>query len=164
MYKINEIRELIRMIERSSISEVVIKTGKNQELIIKKQPHSSSLPPLSLPQQEMLTEQTYKKATKTQAEAEAAPSLEEKQSTEEKTVHHIVSPMVGTFYVSPTPDSSPYVKKGDVITADTIVCIVEAMKLFNEIEAEVEGEVVDIFVENGEFVEYGQPLFAIKRK
>lgn len=70
--------------------------------------------------------------------------------------------MVGTFYASPSPDAEAYVKKGDKVKEDSVVCIVEAMKLFNEIEAEVNGEIVEILVENGQLVEYGQPLFLVK--
>jgi acetyl-CoA carboxylase biotin carboxyl carrier protein len=76
--------------------------------------------------------------------------------------HTIESPMVGTFYRAPSPEADPYVQTGDKLTESTVVCIVEAMKLMNEIEAEVRGEVVEILVENGELVEYGQPLFLIK--
>lgn len=78
-------------------------------------------------------------------------------------LHTIVSPIVGTFYRSPSPDKESYVKEGSNVSADTIVCIVEAMKLMNEIEAEVSGEVIKIYVENGQPVEYGQPLFGIKK-
>jgi acetyl-CoA carboxylase biotin carboxyl carrier protein len=78
-------------------------------------------------------------------------------------LHVITSPIVGTFYRSPAPDKEPYVKEGSSVSVDTIVCIVEAMKLMNEIEAEVAGEVVKIYVESGQPVEYGQPLFGIKK-
>jgi acetyl-CoA carboxylase biotin carboxyl carrier protein len=70
--------------------------------------------------------------------------------------------MVGTFYRAPAPDAPPYVERGSKVTPKTVVCIVEAMKLMNEIEAEVSGEVIDILAENGQLVEYGQPLFKIK--
>jgi acetyl-CoA carboxylase biotin carboxyl carrier protein len=70
--------------------------------------------------------------------------------------------MVGTFYRAPAPDADPYVKEGDTIQKDTVVCIVEAMKLMNEIEAEVNGTIVKVLVENGQLVEYGQPLFLVK--
>lgn len=70
--------------------------------------------------------------------------------------------MVGTFYEAPNPESDPYVKEGDKVSPDTVVCIVEAMKLMNELEAEVSGEIVEVLVENGELVEYGQPLFLVK--
>lgn len=74
----------------------------------------------------------------------------------------IKSPMVGTFYLTPAPDSEPFVKTGDKVTEDSVVCIIEAMKVMNEIKAETRGEIVKILVENGEMVEYGQPLFAVK--
>ncbi len=75
----------------------------------------------------------------------------------------ITSPIVGTFYRSPSPDKPPYVKEGDKVSESTTVCIVEAMKLMNEIQAETSGEVVKIYVENGQPVEYGQPLFGIRK-
>ncbi len=75
----------------------------------------------------------------------------------------ITSPIVGTFYRSPGPDKESYVSEGSNVSPDTTVCIVEAMKLMNEIQAEVSGEVVKIYVENGQPVEYGQPLFGIRK-
>ena len=75
----------------------------------------------------------------------------------------ITSPIVGTFYRSPGPDKDSFVSEGSVVSVNTTVCIVEAMKLMNEIQAEVSGEVVKIYVENGQPVEYGQPLFGIKK-
>ncbi|HKX84062.1 MAG TPA: acetyl-CoA carboxylase biotin carboxyl carrier protein [Pyrinomonadaceae bacterium] len=74
----------------------------------------------------------------------------------------ITSPIVGTFYSSPGPDKEPYVKIGSKVSPESVVCIVEAMKLMNEIQAEASGEVVKVYVENGQPVEYGQPLFGIK--
>ena len=70
--------------------------------------------------------------------------------------------MVGTFYASPSPDQAAYVQEGDKVGENSVVCIVEAMKLFNEIEAEVKGEIVEVLVDNGQLVEYGQPLFLVK--
>jgi len=92
------------------------------------------------------------------AEAETAPAA----ATEED-LYTIPSPIVGTFYSSPSPDKDPYVSEGSKVKPDTVVCIVEAMKLMNEIQAEVTGEVVKIYVENGQPVEYGQPLFGIRK-
>jgi acetyl-CoA carboxylase biotin carboxyl carrier protein len=74
----------------------------------------------------------------------------------------IKSPMVGTFYRSSSPESPAYVEEGDQVGVDTAVCIVEAMKVFNEIKAEVEGTIVSILVDNGQTVEYGQPMFLVK--
>jgi acetyl-CoA carboxylase biotin carboxyl carrier protein len=90
------------------------------------------------------------------AEAEAAASVDEG-------LHIIPSPIVGTFYRSPSPTSEPFVRIGSHVEVDSIVCIIEAMKLMNEIQAETSGEVVKIYVENGQPVEYGQPLFGIKQ-
>jgi acetyl-CoA carboxylase biotin carboxyl carrier protein len=93
-------------------------------------------------------------------EAESAPVKEK----EEENIVFIRSPMVGTFYAAPDPDSPPYVKVGDVVGPDTVVGIVEAMKVFNEIPAEVSGTIVAVLVENGEPVEYGQPMFKVDTK
>jgi acetyl-CoA carboxylase biotin carboxyl carrier protein len=89
-------------------------------------------------------------------------TTEATQSVEED-LHKITSPIVGTFYRSPSPDKEPYVKEGSQVSPETTVCIVEAMKLMNEIQAETSGEVVKIYVENGQPVEYGQPLFGIRK-
>jgi acetyl-CoA carboxylase biotin carboxyl carrier protein len=82
---------------------------------------------------------------------------------EDAGLHKITSPIVGTFYRSPGPDKESYVSEGSKVSPETTVCIVEAMKLMNEIQAEVSGEVVKIYVENGQPVEFGQPLFGIKK-
>jgi len=113
--------------------------------------------------------QSYAPATVTAPIQTAQPNTESQSETistetaADENLHVIPSPIVGTFYRSPAPDKEPYVKEGSNVSPDTIVCIIEAMKLMNEIEAEVSGEVVKIYVENGQSVEYGQPLFAIKK-
>ena len=83
-------------------------------------------------------------------------------ASEDQDLHIIPSPIVGTFYRSPSPNADPFVKIGTNVEHDTVVCIIEAMKLMNEIQAEASGEVIKIYVENGQPVEYGQPLFGIK--
>jgi acetyl-CoA carboxylase biotin carboxyl carrier protein len=90
-------------------------------------------------------------------EADAPPSAE---STED--LHIIKSPIVGTFYGSPSPNAPPFVKVGDVVNVGQVLCIIEAMKLMNEIESEVDGEVARIYVESGQPVEYGELLFAVR--
>jgi acetyl-CoA carboxylase biotin carboxyl carrier protein len=93
----------------------------------------------------------------------AAPAPSKPKDEEEEGVVAIVAPMVGTFYRAPSPDSSPYVEIGDKVEAGKTVCIIEAMKLFNEIEAEIRGEVVKIVAQDGQPVEYGQKLFLIRK-
>lgn len=85
------------------------------------------------------------------------------EELEEEGLVAITSPMVGTFYRAPSPEAPPFVEVGDEVEPGKVVCIIEAMKLFNEIEAEVKGKVVKILVENGKPVEYGQKLFLIKK-
>ncbi len=92
------------------------------------------------------------------AESASAPPVDEDAG-----LHKITSPIVGTFYRSPAPDKPSYVSEGSTVSPETVVCIVEAMKLMNEIQAEASGEIVKIYVENGSPVEYGQPLFGIKK-
>ncbi|MHC4831759.1 MAG: acetyl-CoA carboxylase biotin carboxyl carrier protein [Planctomycetota bacterium] len=91
-----------------------------------------------------------------QSEAASAPGLPE------GTVD-VESPMVGTFYRAPSPEASAFVNVGDGISVDATICIIEAMKVMNEIKAEIEGTIVEILVSNGEAVEYGQPLFRVKK-
>ncbi len=100
------------------------------------------------------------------AKASATPdhpgARAETAASEDQDLHMIPSPIVGTFYRSASPNSDPFVKIGSRVEPDSVVCIIEAMKLMNEIQAETSGEVVKIYVENGQPVEYGQPLFGIK--
>ena len=116
--------------------------------------------------------QTAQSVTQAPVSSPSAPTFSPTETNVESVVsetktdedlHKITSPIVGTFYRSPAPDKEPYIKEGSIISPDTIVCIVEAMKLMNEIEAEVSGEVVKIYVENGQPVEFGQPLFGIRK-
>ncbi len=91
----------------------------------------------------------------------ANPSVEAPPETQED-LYLIKSPIVGTFYASPAPSAPPFVKAGDVVQAGQVLCIIEAMKLMNEIEAEIAGEIIRVYVENGQPVEYGQSLFALR--
>jgi acetyl-CoA carboxylase biotin carboxyl carrier protein len=95
--------------------------------------------------------------------AQTAKDLQAEAAAEEEGLHIITSPIVGTFYRSASPTSEPFVRLGSVVDPDAVVCIIEAMKLMNEIQAETSGEVAKIYVENGQPVEYGQPLFGIKK-
>lgn len=91
-----------------------------------------------------------------------APAVEAVPEKPEKRGVEVPSPMVGTFYRAPSPDAAPYVEVGDRINAESVVCIIEAMKVMNEIKAESDGEILEILVQNGEPVEFGQPLFLLR--
>ncbi|MFT4415635.1 acetyl-CoA carboxylase biotin carboxyl carrier protein [Fredinandcohnia humi] len=168
MLKIQELRELIKLINESNIDEFSfesegskIKMKKHKEeavqTIVQKVVEDA-------PKASIVKEVVQPVVQQVQAESQPAPVAPpvKETPTANENLHKIVSPMVGTFYASPSPDTAPYVKQGDKVKADTVVCIVEAMKLFNEIEAEVNGEIVEVLVENGQLVEYGQPLFLVK--
>lgn len=99
-------------------------------------------------------------ATATDSGAAAATPAAEAAVGEE--LHMIKSPIVGTFYASPAPDAEPFVQVGDHVEPGQVLCIIEAMKLMNEIESDVAGEIIRIHVENGQPVEYGEPLFSIR--
>lgn len=113
---------------------------------------------------------TAEKTMPITVEIPEVPAIQQKQNTalvnvqtqNEANVNVITSPMVGTFYASSAPDKPPYVKKGDKVSKGQVVCIVEAMKLMNEIESEFDGEIVEVCVKDGDVVEYGMPLFKIK--
>ena len=93
----------------------------------------------------------------------AAPAAPDAEKAAEANLAKITSPMVGTFYRADSPDAEPFINEGDRVTADQVICIIEAMKVMNEIKAEMEGEVVSVLIENGESVEFGQPMVTIRR-
>lgn len=172
MLKMHEIRELIKLVDQSTIStfdyefeglKVSIKKDElrgqtqavqGQEIVDKVQAAPAPVAPAEVKPTPAVAPQPTVAETKP---TESAPAAEDTSH-----LHKIESPMVGTFYRAPSPDADPYVDKGDKVTETTVVCIVEAMKLMNEIEAEVKGEIVEVLVENGQLVEYGQPLFLVK--
>ena len=94
---------------------------------------------------------------------EVKEGVSPKKEEKEDRIHIVHSPMVGTFYAAPAPDQDPYVTKGQSVKEGDVLCIIEAMKLMNEIKSEVSGKIVDILVENGQPVEFDQPLFKIEK-
>lgn len=168
MLKIQEIREIIKLIDHSSIDEfsyeaegTKVKLKKNSVNGSTEQVFSQAKPVAAVNLAPVVTETTQASAVSTSTEPVAHSELNESAINDES-LHKIQSPMVGTFYASSSPDAPAFVQVGDKVNEDGIVCIVEAMKLFNEIEAEVSGEIVEILVKDGQLVEYGQPLFLVK--
>lgn len=163
MFKIQEIREIIKLVDSSSIDEFVfesdgakVKLKKNGVVVTEAAPVKKEVVAAPVVQQAAPAAPVAAPAKVEEAPAAAAPVADD------ASLHKITSPMVGTFYQAPNPESPAYVKVGDKVTGETIVCIVEAMKLFNEIEAEVTGEIVEVLVKDGQLVEFGQPLFLVK--
>lgn len=160
--KTSEIRDLIDFISQSGLNEVNIET-KELKLHVKREPDQKVLKSSAAPVMTM--------AAPVAAPAVAAPSAavpapaapkQEKPVAAGKTTLDIKSPMIGTFYRSANPDSPPFISVGDKVTKGQTVCIIEAMKLFNEIESEVSGTVVKAMVENSSPVEYDQVLFVVE--
>jgi acetyl-CoA carboxylase biotin carboxyl carrier protein len=167
MLKVQEIREIIKLIDQSSISEFTYES-EGTTVAMKKSSGNPSAGAVDTPAKEVLQEEPEsKKETTPPAEEKKKeqPKEQEASSNDDRNndTYEIVSPMVGTFYAASSPESDPYVTKGSKVDNNTVVCIVEAMKLFNEIEAEVSGEIVEVLVEDGELVEYGQPLFLVSK-
>lgn len=166
MLKVQEIRELIKLVDQSNIDEFVYEhEGTKVEMKKNVTAIQTAAVPVVQPQAQAVVappEQPQKTAA-VQTEVQKVEQVNEKNEDKDTSnLNQVVSPMVGTFYESSSPDADAYVKVGSKITKDSILCIVEAMKLFNEIEAEVDGEIVEILVKDGQLVEYGQPLFLVK--
>ncbi len=153
---LKEIKELIRLISEKGFTEFEIEREGFRMRIIRSNQQGAAAPVT----QTIIHSQPAAPETHLLAQPQSTPQAEE-QPTEEP-LHIIKSPLVGTFYRSPSPTSESFVKPGDTVEPETVVCIVEAMKLMNNIQAEVSGVVVKIYAENGQPVEYGQPLFGIK--
>ena len=152
--KVKEIRDLIDYIKSTGLEEVNIET-ETFKVKIKRSPEVVSQPHF-LPTSN-LSQTAPKQANESVSDGLTIPPKE----VEDQKYITIKSPMIGTIYMAPNPDSPDFLKVGDVIKPGDTVCVVEAMKLFNEIEAEVSGRVVEILAENANPVEYDQPLFLI---
>jgi acetyl-CoA carboxylase biotin carboxyl carrier protein len=152
--KAKEIQELIDFISNSGLAEVKIET-EEFKLAIKKYAEAPAVKFEAAPAPVAAPVAAAPAPASTPAVAPAAPKEDTSKYVE------IKSPMIGTFYRTPNPDSDPFVGVGDVVTAGQTVCIIEAMKLFNEIESEVSGKIVKVLVDNAQPVEYDQPLFLV---
>ncbi len=164
-----EIQDLIKLINKTNLSEFKLKDGEFEMTIRTDEYHKmkatpatpqvisvpAAMPPAYAPAP--AGESTAASTPVPAAAKEAAPA-----PAEESTNYiEVKSPIVGTFYRSPSPEKPPYLKVGDTIAVGDVVCIVEAMKLFNEIESEISGKVVKILLEDSSPVEYDQPLFLV---
>ena len=155
---IKEIKELIEVVSQHGITDLEVeRSGVKVRIRKEGQPVVVSSVP---------THSTYAFPTGYPPAAPGVPSpspaTESVPSSEDDGLLNVRSPIVGTFYRAPNPDAEPFVKAGDTVEPGRVLCIIEAMKLMNEIEAEVSGEIVKVYVENGEPVEFGQALFGIR--
>lgn len=146
------IERLVRLMAENDLLEIEVRNGPDHQVRLSRRHEQgpmmySAPPPMAVP---------APAAARAAAEAPAAPE-------HDPNVVEFLSPMVGTFYRAPSPESPPYITTGDRVVDESVLCIIEAMKVLNEIKSEVKGEVIDILVENGEAVEYGQPLFLIRK-
>lgn len=160
---IKEIKELVKMLDGTDISELSFESEGNK-VVIKKGisgiPHiSPSMSPM-VPYPMFNIPSAVPSALSANAPADVPESKAEGLGPNQAL---IVAPMVGTFYRAPSPDADPYVQIGQMVETGQVVCIIEAMKLMNEIESEFRGKVIEVLVENAHPVEYGQPLFVIEK-
>lgn len=157
---LRKLKTLIDLVAESNISELEITEGDGQVRIVKAPPPPPApisyhaMPAPMMPQVPVAPAPAAPAPAPAAGEAAAAPAVPEG--------HVVLSPMVGTFYRAPSPGAPPFVEIGQAVSKGQTLCIIEAMKLLNEIESDVAGTVKAILVENGQPVEYGQPLFLIE--
>ncbi len=154
---LNLIRKLVKIVDTSGITDLEIEEDGLRIRVAKKIKNNQVN---SQPQMVVQTELVEAVIPPSALTEEKAPSEKGEELT--GNFHDIKSPIVGTFYRAPAPDADPYVQVGDSVSPGTVLCVVEAMKLMNEIESDVSGKVLKILVENGKPVEYNQPLFFIE--
>lgn len=164
---LNYLRRLIKLVDESTLSELEIEEENVKIKLSKKGAENTvQTPYFQYMPQNMHSENSNTSSDSIQntavinAENIAAQLIKDQEAD----LYEIKSPIVGTFYRAPSPETDPFVEIGSVVSPGTVMCIIEAMKLMNEIESDVQGTVVKILVENGAPVEYNQPLFLIKTK
>jgi acetyl-CoA carboxylase biotin carboxyl carrier protein len=157
MYSFEELCELIRLVGSTDVASVEIKEG-DCRLRIDGQQET----PVPISAGPVATVPLTKVVTEPQPAAAEPKATATEETEEEENLHYVTSPIVGTFYRAPSPDSDPYIKVGDFIEKGQVLCIVEAMKLMNEIESDASGTIVKVYQENAEPVEFGQRLFAVR--
>jgi acetyl-CoA carboxylase biotin carboxyl carrier protein len=155
-----QIQELIRMVDESNIGEVSIEQKEFKITIRQKEENITQVVAASMPGSYAALPQQAPQQSLPAASPQAAD--QPKQQAAPSNTITIKSPMIGTFYRRPSPDKPNFVEPGDDVSPGKVVCIIEAMKLFNEIESEVKGRIVKILVEDASPVEYDQPLFLVE--
>jgi acetyl-CoA carboxylase biotin carboxyl carrier protein len=160
---LGQLERLLSFMSEHGLEEFEYAHGDLRIRLKKAIPQPSAAPVLALPMAQaaapqVIVAQAPPSAPQTAAQASPGPAQPAAAADE----HIIKSPIVGTFYAGPSPDAGPFVRAGDFVEAGQTVCIIEAMKLMNEIEADIGGEVARVLVENGQPVEYGEPLFALR--
>lgn len=167
---LSELKELIELVSQKGFAEfeveregfrlrIVATRAPQQVIVAQSSPASAEIPMvLAAPNAPIVQPAAAPQPVASAAELQAAPAL----LSGDEGFQIVKSPIVGTFYRSPSPTSDVFVNVGDRVSVGDVLCIVEAMKLMNEIESEYSGEIVKVFVENGQPVEYGQSLFAIR--
>jgi acetyl-CoA carboxylase biotin carboxyl carrier protein len=158
---IRKIKKLIELLEESGIAEIEIKEGE-EAVRISRMPTAGSAP--SYPQYPHMGSIPMTMAPQLEAPAKvtAAPPVEGPAVKPKPNEHVITAPMVGTFYASPSPGAKAFIEIGDEIKVGQVLCIIEAMKMMNQIEADKAGKVTSIMARNGDPVEFGQPLFVVE--
>jgi acetyl-CoA carboxylase biotin carboxyl carrier protein len=156
---IRKIKKLIELLEESGIAEIEIKEGE-EALRISRMPAAGALPH-GMPQYMQLAAAPAAAATLGASPA-ALPAAESAPPKPKPNEHVITAPMVGTFYASPSPGAKAFVEIGDEIKLGQVLCIIEAMKMMNQIEADKAGRITSVMARNGDPVEYGQPLFVVE--
>ncbi len=159
MFDFEQIKELISSIDKSSVTSFEIKDANGERLVIKKETEKEITTVQAVP---AVIPPAAPAIQPTVAAAAPAAAVAEPAAAEQEDFKVITSPMVGVFYSAPSPDAKPYVSVGQNVSAGDVVCIIEAMKLMNEVPATEGGVVAEICVQNGDVVEYGQPLFKLK--
>ncbi len=149
------LKKLVRIVEQSKVDEIEIEE-EGLRVRVARNSHTNSVPAA------VHAAAVAAPAAQPAAPAASEPASAPAASVQETKYHEIKSPIVGTFYRAPAPDADPYIEVGATVQKNTVLCIIEAMKLMNEIESDVAGRVVKILVENGQPVEYNQPLFLIE--
>jgi acetyl-CoA carboxylase biotin carboxyl carrier protein len=157
---IKEVKDLIQEVLQSDISEFELEHTGTRVRLKRGFGHTQAL---VSPASSQSLSVRYIPAKPNTTEA-AIPTDDNSEASEEDATHIITSPIVGTVYRSPSPGAEPYVNVGDLVEEGSILCLVEAMKLMNEIPSDMEGEIVRIYIENGHSVEFGQKLFGIRTR